>query len=564
MSPQLTVVASAQTLIGADELETHPGARVLVIEDSDARPQLAGNGTLIVAYSGAPQRWGWPALKGRAIDILPAATAQAWQQALTIKGYLVSLDCQVSLIDTRTEPESWDLQDFIAEGGTSASLATYVESHRESSASATSPVPASSHAVTEALEQLPDFRYRKHREAWEHFDLEMGPGGRPWANSDTATTIISQHPETRTALWFDEFRNRTMLGERDFDEKWDAAELCLVMQRDIHIQKMSTATVSEACVTYAKRNGRHPVREWLSSLPPWDGCKRLERLINLAFGATEDDYTASIGRCFMIGMVARVMNPGCQLDTMPVFEGGQGIGKTSALRILGGEWYSSNNASMQEKDFLQGLQGYWLIEIEELESVNRSSLERTKAILSRTRDDFRWSHGKNVRSYPRQCVFAGSTNSDSWNADSSGARRFWPVACSSIDLPWLRAHRAALYAEAMVRYLAGEDWYKVPSERAREEQELRRLEDSWTGDIERNIAGRTEYTIEDGMRALELKPIERNRGAAMRIADILKTLGWRVKIVKKGTKSSRIYRPISQLVEKSAAERDEFGDDVPY
>src|ERR1700689_195823 len=154
-----------------------------------------------------------------------------------------------------------------------------------------------------------------------------------------------------------------MLADRDFDEKWDAAELCLVMQRDIHIQKMSTATVAEACGTYAKRNGRHPVREWLASLPPWDGARRLEQLLPLGFGTIADDYTAAVGRCFLIGMVARVMQPGCQLDTMPVFEGGQGIGKTSALRILGGEWYSSNNASMQEKDFLQGLQGYWLIEI---------------------------------------------------------------------------------------------------------------------------------------------------------------------------------------------------------
>lgn len=604
----MQAVPSPQPLLGAQALLGAFDADVLVIEETgDAREKLAGCPFAIVAYQGAPQRWDWPALKGRRVDIFPSATQQAWQAALTIKGYLVSLECDVWVIDTRHEPNTWDIADFIAEGGNPAKLSAYLERHRlaedkpqrtieELQAEgrellanypdwkvrpaaareaperivlpevepAAPPAEDAPQPIATVADEFPDFRYRKHREVWDYFDLEMGPGGRPWANTDTAERILAEYPPTRTALWFDEFRNRTMLGDRDFDGKADAASFALMMQRDIHVQKMTSSTVAEACETYARKNGRHPIKEWLASLTPWDGVKRLETLLPLAFGTPADDYTAAVGRCFLIGMVARVMRPGCQLDTMPVLEGAQNLGKTSALRDLGGEWYSSNNAGMQEKDFLQGLQGYWLIEIEELESINRASLERTKAILSRVRDDFRWSHGKNVRSYPRQCVFAGTTNSDTWNADSTGARRFWPVACTVIDREWLKAQRPALFAEALARFEAGEDWYKVPVERAREEQEGRRVEDPWQPILERNMTGRTEYSVEDGMMALELKPSERDRRAAMRISDILKSIGWRVKIVKKDGKSTRIYLPIRQLVEMSKPVGDDFGDDIPF
>jgi hypothetical protein len=386
---------------------------------------------------------------------------------------------------------------------------------------------------------LPDFKHTS--EIWEHFGLEIAPGGRPWPNLDSAVKVIAQHPDTATALWFDEFRNRCMWGEREFDSH-DASELTLMLQRRMHIAKISTACVFEAVEACAHRNARHPVREWLKSLPEWDCVHRLEQLLPVGFGSETDDYHEQVGRCFLIGMVARVMAPGCQLDTMPVFEGPQGIGKTSALRELGGQWYSSNNASMQEKDFLQGLQGYWLIEIEELESVNRSSLERTKAILSRVRDDFRWSHGRNVRTYPRQCVFAGTTNSDSWNADSSGARRFWPIRCGAIDLAWIRVHREQLFAEAYERQREGEDWHKVPCARAAEEQEARRIEDPWFDILQNSLSLATQYTIENAFHVLDIPAKDRDRRQSLRIGAILRSLGWKASAERRGQAVMKVYR----------------------
>ncbi|MBF0439384.1 MAG: hypothetical protein HQL93_09715, partial [Magnetococcales bacterium] len=84
----------------------------------------------------------------------------------------------------------------------------------------------------------------------------------------------------------------------------------------------------------------------------------------------------------------------------------------------------------------------------------------------------------------RGCVFCGSVNpgGNGYLKDPTGARRFWPVACEQIDLAGLAEARDQLLSEAVVAYLAGEQWYlsKEQEEIAAVEQEYRLERDEWT------------------------------------------------------------------------------------
>jgi predicted P-loop ATPase len=178
--------------------------------------------------------------------------------------------------------------------------------------------------------------------------------------------------------------------------------------------------------------------------------------------------------------------PGCQVDYLPVFEGAQGITKSQALRALGGSLYAEAMESVLSKDFYLALQGKMLVEIAEFSSFQRAENEAIKAAISRPTDRFRAPYGKRAEDHPRSNVFAATTNEAEWNRDPTGARRFWPVKCGTIDVGWITACREQLFAEAVVRVkrvpegtaplervIAGAAWWDVPPEDARVEQAAR-------------------------------------------------------------------------------------------
>ena len=236
------------------------------------------------------------------------------------------------------------------------------------------------------------------------------------------------------------------------------------------------------------------------------------------------------------------MQPGCKLRNLPVFEGPEEIFKTSALEVLGGEWFLSNNENIQSKDFLQNLSGYWLVEIAEMQSFSGAQQERIKAIISDPRDVYRASYARYSRAHPRQSVFAGTTNEQDWNQSTTGASRFWPVRCGEIDLSWLRRMRERLFAEALARYRAGEDWYQVPRERARTEQTLRHTADPWLERIQAFLELAESTSVNACLEALQVKPENQTRRDALRVASVLRQLGWRCKVEWVSGGSIRVYR----------------------
>jgi len=201
-----------------------------------------------------------------------------------------------------------------------------------------------------------------------------------------------------------------------------------------------------------------------------------------------------VGAKWLISAVARVLNPGCKVDTSLFLEGPQGSFKSTALRILAGNAFSTDDiAELGSKDSVVQTRGVWIIELAELDSMTASEVSRVKAFISRQVDRIRLPYGRRVIEAKRECVFAGTTNvfagttnNDTYLKDESGGRRFWAVKVGVINLDQLQRDRNLLWAEARERFFAGNAWLDTQSQvaAASEEQQDRFQGDVWDEKIE--------------------------------------------------------------------------------
>ncbi|HET7862985.1 MAG TPA: virulence-associated E family protein [Burkholderiaceae bacterium] len=237
---------------------------------------------------------------------------------------------------------------------------------------------------------------------------------------------------------------------------------------------MPRGTLEEAVLMVAKRHAYHPVRQQLLALRgKWDGEKRLATWIRRCCREEDEhdeadplqQYLARVGTWLVMALCARVLTPGCKFDYMVIFEGSQGVGKSTLARVLGGEHYADTGLVMGDKDSFQNLQGVTVYEMGELDALNRSEITRIKQFISSQEDRFRASFDRRPKDYPRQVVFIGTTNEDHYLIDPTGNRRFWPVQVSrQIDLAWLQQHREQMFAEALVYLDAGNRFHPTPKE----------------------------------------------------------------------------------------------------
>jgi putative DNA primase/helicase len=255
----------------------------------------------------------------------------------------------------------------------------------------------------------------------------------------------------------------------------------------------------------------------------------LDQFFIRAMGAEDTEYTRAVGRNFWRSLVARPLQPGCQSDSMVVLEGEQGMRKSSACRIIAGDWFADTDQMPGNKDFCILLQGKLLVELGEMHAFSRAEVTAVKTAVSRRVDSYRAPFGRHSKDHPRQGSLIGTTNQFEWAQDSTGNRRFWPIRCKQIDLEWLAANRAQLFAEAVRDIKAGRPWHEVPQEEARAEQEARYQADPWEAAVQDWVTrtAKSEATSLEIMQQACNKDVSTMTGAdGRRIAAIMRRLGW--------------------------------------
>ena len=259
----------------------------------------------------------------------------------------------------------------------------------------------------------------------------------------------------------------------------DADDAQLICYVDDHYGSFSARNYDIAVTKVVDDRSYHPIREYFASLPPWDGECRVDTLLIDYLGAADNAYSRAVCRKTLCAAYMRVFHPGIKFDYMPVLNGAQGIGKSTFIARLGMEWFSDSLtlSDMNDKTAAEKLQGYWILEIGELAGMKKADIDKVKAFISRVDDKYRASFGRRVTPHPRQCVFFGTTNSESgYLRDITGNRRYWNVKVTgeSRFKPWDMTPELVqqVWAEVMVLAEAGEKLYLPPDmeDYAKEEQ----------------------------------------------------------------------------------------------
>ena len=268
--------------------------------------------------------------------------------------------------------------------------------------------------------------------------LERGSGRNAGLKptAENFICILENDPMLKGRFGLDDFSHRILLkGDLPWRTKqngriWcdtDDASLRNYLSR--YYKLTGKGVIDDALTEVMQVNRFHAVRDYLQGLD-WDGTPRAAALYITYLGAEDSRYVRTVTTTHLKAAVARVMQPGVKFDPCLVLSGPQGIGKSTIFDKLGGPWFMDSIVTLQGKDPLEQLQGAWIIELSEMQAANKAENDQIKAFISRRVDKFRSPYGKRTEEYPRQCVFAATTNDLIFLKDRTGGRRFWPIFVS--------------------------------------------------------------------------------------------------------------------------------------
>lgn len=251
--------------------------------------------------------------------------------------------------------------------------------------------------------------------------------------------------------------------KKELSEWKDSDDSNLYVYLSTEYNAFKRVDINDVLTAIAKERAFHPVREYIDSLPDWDGEPRIETLLIDYLGAEDGEYTREVTKRWLIAAVSRALRPGCKFDYIPVLSGPGGIGKSTLIAKLGGKWFSDSLSfeDMKDKTAAEKIQGTWINEISELKGMRKMEVESVKSFISRTEDLYRASYGRRAERHLRNCVFIGTSNAEDYLKDITGNRRFWPVDCSGEHQKnaWDLTPEAVaqLWAEVMFYYDALDD-----------------------------------------------------------------------------------------------------------
>ena len=236
-----------------------------------------------------------------------------------------------------------------------------------------------------------------------------------------STRYVFRHNIVSGKLEFQYFGKKKWNVMNDFIENSMLRE-CLKGRIKTNLSSLRNLLYSDFCELF------NPFEDYFFNLPTYD--EKTDYITELAntITTTKQDLWQQCFKKWLVAMVGCVLDEKVINHTVIVFSGKQGLGKTTWVEKLVPkqlkEYLFSGTINPNNKDTLVQLAECMLINLDELENLNRSEIGSLKEIITKTQIRMRKAYGHNNETMPRRASFAGSVNTAQFLNDSTGSRRF--------------------------------------------------------------------------------------------------------------------------------------------
>ena len=253
--------------------------------------------------------------------------------------------------------------------------------------------------------------------------------------------------------------------------------------------------------TFFSERSYNPVSAYMEQAAEnWDGRERINQMLQVYLGADDTPLVSKIAEMWLVGAVAKVYDPFVKFDYVLDLVGGQGVGKTSLLQKLGGEWYTDAVTDFANKDNYDIMLKSLIVNDDEMVASNRMSFAETKAFISKTSLRFRKPYMKRTEEFAKNFVLARTTNQKEYLKDKTGERRFLPVLA---NIEKQKKHPMEIepetieqiWGEAVTIYRAGADL--MFDKKTEEELEVYRETFMYRDEVELQVLEYLEMPIPD-------------------------------------------------------------------
>jgi hypothetical protein len=298
----------------------------------------------------------------------------------------------------------------------------------------------------------------------------------------------------------------------------------------------------DAVALVAQENAFDSAQVWLDSLPGHDGTARCESFLHRYFGCEDTSYTRAVSMYLWTALAGRVLDPGCQADMAPTILGKQSIGKTSGVKALVPDvaQFVEINLAHRDDNLARSLRGKLVGELGELRGLAGREAEDIKAWISRRHEEWVPKYKEFAVKFARRLVLIGTTNNEEFLVDTTGNRRWLPVRAGvlgAVDVEGIARDRDQLWAEGRELFKAGGVAWRDAEALAAPIHQEHMVRDGWEDVVARWLDERAFDGASPRERkflracdvlqeALGVSPKDAGRREQMRIADVLKGLGY--------------------------------------